>query len=301
LKIRPEAVASKADEIAANLRSDGFHPQDQPQTFAALTDLRNMEGKTVSAGDVDRIRKRLNRIGGNFNNPPEQEGARRSISAIDEWLGGGLRNEDIVAGDLGQASRVLNEARANYAAGSRLDQLRGATYRADLQAAGAHSGQNINNAMRQQIRSILLSDRKKRGFSPTEIAAMEKVVKGTATANVLRQVAKLLPNAGIGGLGNMLAGYSVTGSPIGALAGPAVGAAMRKMGNASTARGIADVERLIALRSPIGANATAAPPNPVARLLRQRDPERINRRATLTAQALLPSIIRAQNEGRDRP
>lgn len=163
-----------------------------------------------------------------------------------------------MAGDAAAAARALADARGNYAAGKRSDKLTGLDEAAELRAAASHSGQNGDNAARQRIASLLLNPKQAAGYSSEELAALEEVVRGTASRNALRFVGNLA--GGGGGLGAVVtggvagaAGGSI-GGPLGAVAGaaiPAVGFGAKKVANALTSRAVDRADELVRMRSPL--------------------------------------------------
>src|SRR5690606_33182631 len=71
------------------------------------------------------------------------------------------------------------------------DMLEQAVENAKLQASSSGSGGNLDNAISQQIKSIIRH--RSRGFTKDELAALHKVVAGGSVQNVLRLIGKLSP------------------------------------------------------------------------------------------------------------
>jgi hypothetical protein len=117
----------------------------------------------------------------------------------------------------------------------------------------------VNNAVRQQVKTILNNPAQRRGFSPDEIAQMESVVRGTFTGNAARFLGNLFGGSALGALGSAGAGF-VAGGPAGAVALPLAGQVARQVGNVSTARNITALNEMVRMRSPLGAARTAAAP-----------------------------------------
>lgn len=252
LELHPSSLAYQAGKIASDLGRKGFRALNAPQTFGIVQELKTPLGKTAKVADVQSVRTALNRVAGNFSNPVEQAAATKAIKGIDDYLAN-LKPFDIAAGDGVAAAQILNEAKGNYAAKMRVTRTDKAEYRAELNAASSHSGGNINNATRQALKSMLLNDKAMRGFTAEERAMIEKVVKGTATGNIMRRVGKLLSTQGMHGAG-VLAGSAAAAVPSHglSLALPVIGYAAKKIGDASTARAISNLDSAIAMRSPLG-------------------------------------------------
>src|SRR6185437_7641069 len=101
-----------------------------------------------------------------------------------------------------KVSSIWSDARGNYAAALRSERLSTAVEKAELQAGGANSGQNIDNATRQQIKSILNSPKSRRGYSGEELRQMQRIVQGTFAGDAARYIGNLL--GGGGGLGTVV-------------------------------------------------------------------------------------------------
>lgn len=261
LELHPSSTAYTASKIADGLNKGGFRKLTAPQTFGLVNELRSPLGKTAKVADIQSVRTALGKVAGNFSNPVEQAAASQAIRGIDDYLAN-LKPFDVAVGNGKRAAEILKEARGNYAAAKRVQRTDDAEFRAELNAASAHSGGNINNATRQALKSILISPAKRRGFSPEELSQMEAVVRGTATGNVMRAVGKLLATNGMAGAG--LIGGSAALAPLTnglSLAAPVVGYAARKMGDRSTANAIRELDRMIAMRSPLGQSLPSAAPS----------------------------------------
>lgn len=111
---------------------------------------------------------------------------------------------------------------------------------AQRRAGSTGSGGNTDNAIRQNLRSLM---EKTPNLTPAEREAFERVIMGTRTQNTLRQVGKLSPQ----GNGLMFAAHlgaaGMTGGKSAAVAG--VGAASKMAADAMTLRHVDDLVRLI--------------------------------------------------------
>lgn len=264
LELHPSSLKFASSQITSGLNAKGFRELTAPQTYGLVKELETPLGATGRVADIQSVRTALGKVAGNFNNPTEQAAANKAIRGIDDYLAN-LKPFDVAKGDAKSAAAILNDAKGNYAAKMRLTKLDNAEYRAELNAASAHSGGNINNATRQALKSILISPSKRRGFSAEEIAQMEKVVKGTATANVMRSVGKLLSIKGFFG-SNVASGSAVAapftgGASLAGLAVPAVGQVAKLLGNRSTAKAIKKLDEMTAMRSPLGRSLPARSPS----------------------------------------
>lgn len=252
LELHPSSTNYAAGKITDGLNRSGFRQLTAPQTFSLVQELKTSAGPTAKVADIQSVRTALGKVAGNFSNPVEQNAANKAIRGVDDYLAN-LKPFDVAAGDAKRAATVLKEARDNWAAKSRLERVNDAEYRAELNAASAHSGGNVNNATRQALKSILTSRAKRRGYTDDEIAQMEHVVKGTFTGNIARLISKIVSVQGMHGgavvAGSVAAGPATHGL---SLAIPAIGLAAKKVADASTAKAISNLDRMIAMRSPFG-------------------------------------------------
>lgn len=268
VEIRRQPVARLADDIFSDLHNDGFRARNVPKTWDAIDELRSPAGQHATIDDLESVRKALNKAASNPMEGAEREAARRAISSLDDYLAG--LDPAHVAVNPQFASRVAEEmqnARGNWGAMRRAETIENKEELAIDRAASTGSGANVNNAMRQKIREILASPKQRRGFSDEEIAQMRRVVRGTRTGNIARLIGKLAPTGVVSALPSVAAAGAAGFSPL-AAAVPAVGFAGKIVGDASTARQLAQLNRMIRQRSPLArattpaASAPLGPPSP---------------------------------------
>jgi hypothetical protein len=127
---------------------------------------------------------------------------------------------------------------------------------AEMRAAAANSGRNVSNTMRQRIADILLNPAQQRGWSASELALAEHIVRGSKTENAIRLLGNML--GGGGGVGAVIsagAGAMATGGP-GAVA-PLVGYSLKSLSNALTMRQIGKLSEAIRSRAPLAQSISA--------------------------------------------
>lgn len=268
VEIRADAVKNWGATVRSELEQDGVIAELAPKTFAILQKLTTPpEGGFATLAGIDAARKALRNAAKDFTNKTEQLAASRAISSLDDFATN-LPPQSVLAGPAAAASKVLGEARGNYAAAMRSDKITGATERAELNAAVANSGQNLDNAVRQRLRDILVKPKEAAGYNSQELAQIEKTARGGAGTNLARFMGNLL--GGGGGLGAAVTGMAgvatgaATAGPVGAAVGgaaPALGYISKKIANALTQRSASKADELTRMRSPLYENA---PPNMVA-------------------------------------
>jgi len=267
LEIKPAAVATKADDIISDLNRMGFRERNAPNTYAVVEDLKDPIGFSPTTGgtaakvaDFDSVRKELNTYAGERNSigkpTAEASAAQRAIGHIDDFLDN-ISPADVIKGDPKQASQILQEARGNWSAASHIDDIDTRLTRAERQAAKAGTGSNIDNAIRQKISAVLDVTGRTRGYTPEEIAQMERVVRGTPTSNLMRVLGKFGVSGGLSLL--LHAGAAI---PSGGATIPiaVAGTIARKIGEKVTQNNAAKISEMIGNRSPLGQSIASTSP-----------------------------------------
>lgn len=277
--LKPKPVATLADQIEQELTSRGWTERNVPETYGVIRDLQDLHNapasSTVTAGNFDTARQELLQAARNQANKREGGAAWTAIGKLDDYLSN-VPQGHVAAGDAQTASALFDEARGNWAAMKRLEMANGKVELGALNAETAHSGTNVDNAMRQAVKQLIRPNKygktlaEQHGFSDDEIGLMNDVAKGTLTRNTLRYVGNLFGGGGgFGQLGMTAAGMGLgyeTGRPE-FLALPALGAAAR-YGAGRLAQ--SDAQRLlgqVARRSPLGSVPPTVAPSQAQALL----------------------------------
>lgn len=259
-----DAVRAAADTIRRTLEQDGILGELAPKTHAVLGKLTDPpDGSIATSSGIEAARRAFGNAGKDFLNPTDQEAARRAVEGLDEFVQAPPEGS-VLAGPASAAGRALEDARGNYAAAKRSEKLAGEDNfssiegRAGLNAKVANSGQNLDNAVRQRVRDLLVSPKQRAGFSEEELAALQGVAEGNIPRNLTRGVGNIL--GGGGGLGTVAASTAAggaglaSGSPALAAAGamvPIIGYGAKKVANAMTGRALHGADELVRQRSPL--------------------------------------------------
>ena len=256
LKMHPKTMTFFGEDAAAALKTQGYDPLLAPKTFGLLekATVAPDGSQFVTANNVQTIRRMLGKAA---ESPDKTERAAAQIAQrkLDDFMANIPRNA-VLEGDATAASKILQDARGNYAAASRSDRFQNALELAEKQAARAGVGGNLENATRQRITSILNSPAKSRGLSSVEKSALEDYVQGTFTRNSLRVATKVL-----GGDNPLMAAihagfaYSTYGV---SLAAPLTGFALKKINNAISAKELIRLDELLRSRSPLAKETSQA-------------------------------------------
>lgn len=250
LQATQHSVDVLSKDIQASLDADLIVPASAPRTFRAIEQLEK------GGGDVAQmmaIREKLGKIG-------PQEGTDYAAAShvrdrIDQFIET-LDPSEVVTGDPKFTAETLSRARANWKSYKQLDTLDRIGEEAEHRAASTGTGANQINTIRQNVRKILDSDKKSRGFSSEAKEQMERIVMGTWATNSTRYASKFAPSGVISTGFGVLAGEA---------AGPGVGTAVagggllgRYLGEYLTKRQLRQLEDLIRAESPRGQAAKAS-------------------------------------------
>jgi hypothetical protein len=271
LRINPNATEALAGTIEHDLQhgaNSGFRAANEPGVFNAVNELRlaQQEGRASTVADLDSVRQVLRNLG--KERDAQGQLTRQAVSAnraarhIDDFLPN-LNQADLLAGDATRANELLADARRNwnqYKKGQEVERLLG---NAQLNAASANSGANIQNATKQAFKPLLRNNEAKArsmGFNDEEVAALNQVVRGTWAGSAARAAGNLLGGGGgLGMLASGAAGYEA-GGPAGAIAAGLAGRGLKMVGNASTMRAVRDLDRLVRSNSPVAIRVAAQNP-----------------------------------------
>jgi len=151
----------------------------------------------------------------------------------------------------------MRDARKGSHQAFKADEIVNKEMRGETRAATTGTGGNEVNATKQNIRTVFDRERdptlrgKSGGYTPDEMAAMERVVMGDAKSNIARMLGRMAPSSGAlpmmatgwGGAAGLASGVA-TGNPVMAL--PAIAGGIGFVGKAA-AEGMTkkDIARLM--------------------------------------------------------
>lgn len=267
--INPATVQKISSDTLGELDRMRLNDRLAPKTRAIVEDFATPVGGNMlhSVEDYQTTRTLLGNVAQNFNDPIEQKAASTAIKSIDNKFGA-IPQSELVSGNIEAAKNELANARTNYALGSAAGKVQQKLDNAEVQAASAHSGGNIDNATRQKLRPFLTNPKQASGLSPDDLENIDQVVRGSTLGNALRATGKIL--GGGGGLGSLVSaaeGMHVAG-PFGA-AMPVAGFGIKTLGDAITRAQANKVVNQILSRAPAAANLKAPAPqlSPLAAIM----------------------------------
>lgn len=186
-------------------------------TFAKLHNLRQIAQDVVIEAKKNRTKQFANEI----------------VDGLDNLIST-LKPADMYGANAGQAGNQLLEGISTWSRAKKVGLIEEAIYKAQNVASG------FENGIRIEFRKLLQNPKIRKQFSATEIAEIERVVRGTPGANLLKLIGKF--GFGSGNSSNMLGGTigtTIGGSlggafgPVGTIAGAALaggGASLARQG-----------------------------------------------------------------------
>lgn len=241
--IAQSTLDNLASDITTTLNNKGIRPSNAQAIHNAVSEIKTPA--TAGAADVADLVAARQSIKNLLGDPSTNKaGAFVALGKLETAI---EQNSPGTMKSIREADKNWSAMRANEALDKR-------TAKAELRAAGEHSGANVGNKIRQQVTNLLTSNEAKYLSAETK-ADLEKIVRGTWTQNGMRAVANLLGGGGgLGMLAGGTAGYEAGGWP-GALAGAATGKAFKIANNRSVVNQAERAAEAIRRRSPLGQQA----------------------------------------------
>lgn len=228
--LKPEPLQRLGQSVVNDLAKYGYHPKLQPRIVPVLEELERVSRDNITAKGVQTLR-RIVKNAAKSQDPTEKLFGQKIIEKIDDMMGN-LLPDDVVQGDSNLVAAATREANKVWSQFRKSEMIDKAVRRGSNRAISSGSGGNEENAIRQNIRSILDDPKKMAGFTKKEEKLIETVVRGTKKQNLLRLGGKFSPTAGA--LPAAFAAVAgVGGSPLALLSGAGL---LSKMASESIAR-----------------------------------------------------------------
>lgn len=176
--VMPRAgLTQAAPSIAGQAARQGMDEMLTPQSARAVSRIADEAANVdpnISFRDLDILRRQAQVPASNMQNRTESAIGSQLVDQIDDII---EQSDPALGGAISKARDLWGRMR-------RTEQINKAIASAEDTASG------YENGLRIEFRKILKDPKKRRGFSPDEIAAMERVSRGTAVSNILRQVGR---------------------------------------------------------------------------------------------------------------
>lgn len=239
-----QAIQQLQRNIVTDLTDVAFHPQNEPGAVAALKTLQSIAQGNVTMKGLHAVRRMAQNgfiVGNNSNNAA----IGKIIARIDELIDAG-NPAAVLMGNSQAAAQAFNEAKKHWHIAKKLETVERAVTKGEQNAAAYVSADPGRQTMRQ-LKNLLQSEAKTRGFSKEEMKQLAIAAGYSPGQRVAHAVGGLLPR------GRLLAsihGAAALGSggasiPLQA-AGAAVGFAAQKTADVLARKSILELTRLIA-------------------------------------------------------
>ena len=227
--VKPEDFGQMVDSVTEELRRARINARIHPDAAAMMDEIKAMRGQPMTMTELDQLRQAVSEDVAGSIKPRERYFGKKIIEGIDNLF------------DTTGTGPVIRRARDLNTRVRKIEAVQEAVEEAKLRAASTHSGGNVDNATRQNLRRVL---KKTRNLTPDERKAMTKVVSGAPGQNALRLAGKLAPGGnGLALWANM--GSAATLGPLGAV--PAVvGTASKFAADRMTQQGVDELLSIIA-------------------------------------------------------
>ncbi|MDX5370194.1 MAG: hypothetical protein LPL29_12550 [Alphaproteobacteria bacterium] len=231
-----ESVDDLAQTLNNRMASERINPRLHPGAANVLDAILDDTAGPQRIEDIENLRRITTRSMPMTAAPDDRRLAQIMKGEITDYLD---NLDDPVADQ-------LREGRDAYRRTSAAQSIEDANTKAVRRAASTGSGGNEINAMRQNLRRILDSDRLRRSFTADELKQMDAVVRGEAAMgqNLMRRISRFAPSSG--GLAALLHLGGIAAAP--GVAAPIIGLseAAKMAGEGSTRRSIAKLLQSIA-------------------------------------------------------
>jgi hypothetical protein len=219
LELKPQPMSSLATQIEQKLIAEGVTPRNAKSIYDALDTFKNPPpGAVITSHNFDNLRKEMiaatRTADGNM-----RTGGRIVARELDDYLAN-LPASHVIKGDAQAAAAKFKEARENFKGMKRMQIAEGKEALGELNASTAHSGQNVDNSMRQAYKQMIRPDKygktlaQKEGFNAQETAAINQLARGGVVNNTLRWAGKLAPTDFVKVAGHAALAHGTAGATI---------------------------------------------------------------------------------------
>lgn len=241
-----QAVNQLQRNIVDDLTGLAFHPQNEPGAVAALNTLRRIGQGNVTMKGLHAVRKMAQNgyIPGNNSN---NAAIGKIVERIDELINAADPASVLMStGNPKAAAAAFNEGKKHWHRAMKLETVEKAITRGEQNAAAQVSG-DVGRTTMGQLKKILQSEAKTRGFTPAEMKALGNAAGYSTGQRVAHAVGGLMPRGRL--LSSIHAALALgtggTSIPLQAT-GAAVGYGAQKTAEAIARKSVAELTSLIA-------------------------------------------------------
>lgn len=213
--------------VQTKLADEGIDKTLHPNALAAYKRLEDAKGSPMTLKGMETMRRVAgDAVSASATNPADKRLGYIIQNAIDDHMAA-LTPADVLpgSGDPATAINSLNSARDYWGRAAQADIIQKQIDKAGIKASANYSQSGVENALRQQFKTLALNDRVMGRLSPPVQQAVKDVAMGSPAGNLMRFAGKFAPHGPIAtgagmGVGYMLGG--VGGAAEGGLASIAI-------------------------------------------------------------------------------
>lgn len=255
--VSPDSLRAKVPQFEKILKEEGFLPGLHPQLDTVLGEFQQQVNAPKTLKELDQLRRTLKAPAKFYENPDQQRITARLVDEFDDYVTNlSAKDLAIESGKVKTATKELTKARNFYNRTKKAEELADLFERAEIRAGANFTQSGLENALRQELKSIALNKKRLRMFSETEQNAIKAAAKGGSMQNVLRNIGKYAATSPIpatggsalgAGIGALLTGGSPIGAGIGAATVPAVGGAARAAATRIGLNRLEEIQKMVSL------------------------------------------------------
>lgn len=195
----PTFIGDMRDALLKKLQTEGWSSSITTKPVGVMRELdrlKQMPAMGLGMPTPTQIQNVRNMIQ-NIRRSDQDAEARFGSLLMDEFdnLLTNPADHHFVGGDGRISAANLAEGNKHWRTYSKADELDDAMWRAENRTGATYSGSNINNAMRQNLRSVWEKNGRE-AYTPDENAAMELGVRGGRIENLMRKLGNFSPLKG---------------------------------------------------------------------------------------------------------
>lgn len=240
-----KGVKTLQRNVVDDLKKVAFDPANEPGVMPVLQRLRALGNGNITLEGLDSLRRVASngwRPGMKSNNAA----IAKIIDRIDELVQAADPTMMAAAGNPKDAANAILKARSNWHRARKLETVEKAITRGEQNAAAQVSG-DVGRTTMGQLKKIMQSEAKSRGFTPAEMKALGSAAGYSTGQRVAHAVGGLMPR------GRLLSSiHAATALGTGGMSlplqatGAAVGYAAQKTAEAISKRSVGELVKLIA-------------------------------------------------------
>lgn len=251
-----------ASDTLGALRAEGARRAPiEADPMAALTKVKPATRAPATIAEMEDLRQQLGTISQNAG----AKGSERLSTRIAQG-----KIDDMLAEHGGAAAPILKDARANAHAKFKSETVSGKIELGELNAATGHG--NTAKSLEQAIKGLIRPDNKgvtlaeKMGFTPPQIAQMNRIARKGQVGKVASWVGKLAPVDAVRVYLNAHAAINSGGLSLPITAAASVG---RYIGGRSTRKEVEKLSEMVRADSPLGRQGAPIPQGMLSQLGQQ--------------------------------